>query len=207
MTAWYEHLLFRAAGMVRGGLITLVYQKMLRLPVTGVSETSAVALMGNDIETLAERSGTLFVECWANLITVIISLWMLSEQLGAVCVVPILIAIGTLAFNLFQTLKSPLTSVVSLCGCTSLGKTVASRQVTWQRATQDRINFISEVIGSIKAVKMLGFSDKFIESIRAKRVNDIERGKKFRWMIVWLNGISKYNLQRASAMFEVANVK
>lgn len=96
MTAWYEHLLFRAAGMVRGGLITLVYRKMLRLPVTGLSDTSAVALMGNDIETLAERSGMLFVECWANLITVIISLWMLSQHLGVVCVVPILFALGML---------------------------------------------------------------------------------------------------------------
>lgn len=79
---------------MRGGLITLIYRKMVRLPASGLSETSAMALMGNDVETLAERSGMLFIELWANLLTVVISMYMLGQQLGAVCVVPILLAIG-----------------------------------------------------------------------------------------------------------------
>lgn len=80
--------------MVRGGLITLIYRKILRLPTKEINESSAVALMGNDVETLAEKLNSLLVESWANTVTVGIAMWMLYEQLGAVCVAPIIMAIG-----------------------------------------------------------------------------------------------------------------
>lgn len=80
--------------MVRGGLITLIYGKMLRLPTAELNESSAVALMGNDVETLSEKLNELLVESWANTITVAIAMWMLADQLGAVCIAPIVTAIG-----------------------------------------------------------------------------------------------------------------
>lgn len=82
--------------MVRGGLITLIYGKMLRLPTTNLNESSAVTLMGNDVETLVEKIHQLLVESWANTLTVGIAMWMLASQLGAVCIAPIVTAIGKL---------------------------------------------------------------------------------------------------------------
>jgi ATP-binding cassette subfamily C (CFTR/MRP) protein 1 len=94
MTAWYEQLTFRAGAMVRGGLITLVYSKMMRLPTSDLSESSAVALMGNDVETLTEKIHIMLVEWWANTLTVAIAMYLLADQLGAVCVAPIITAIS-----------------------------------------------------------------------------------------------------------------
>jgi hypothetical protein len=80
--------------MVRGGLITLIYRKMVKLPTNKLSESSAMALMGNDVETLVERFNALFVESWANILTVAIATWMLAEQLGPVCVAPIIMGLS-----------------------------------------------------------------------------------------------------------------
>jgi hypothetical protein len=67
---------------------------MLRLPTTNLNQSSAVALMGNDVETLVARLTDLLIEWWACALTVGIAIWMLAMQLGAVCVVPVIAAIS-----------------------------------------------------------------------------------------------------------------
>lgn len=79
--------------MIRGGMIGLIYGKVLRLSTSDLNESSALALMGNDIETLAERANALLIEAYANSITVGIAVWMLYAQLGPVCVAPIFVAV------------------------------------------------------------------------------------------------------------------
>ncbi|KAK5993610.1 ABC multidrug transporter B [Cladobotryum mycophilum] len=175
LTAWYEHLTFRVGAMFRGGLIALIYRKLIKLPTGEINESSAVALMGNDIETLAERVNALIIEFWANLITVGIAIWMLFAQLGPVCIAPIVIAL------------------VSLATCTFLGKSLVGRQMHYQQATQDRINFTSEVLGSMKAVKMLGYTERFTQLIEQRRDYDLAEGKHYRIMIVWINAVANAN--------------
>lgn len=74
-----------------------------------------------------------------------------------------------------------------LCG--GIGKALVSRLTVYQKATQDRINFTSEALGSFKAVKMLGYTEKFTELIEKKRDQDLAVGKRFRVMIVWNNTV------------------
>lgn len=80
--------------MIRGGLIGLIYRKMLRLSASELNESAALTLMGNDIETLAERANALLIEAWANSLTVGIAIWMLYAQLGLVFVAPIAMAMS-----------------------------------------------------------------------------------------------------------------
>jgi hypothetical protein len=93
VVAWYEHLTFRVGSQVRGGLITLIYSKMLKMATADLNESSAVTLMGNDVETLADLIKNLLIESWANALTVGIATWLLADQLGAVCVAPIVVGI------------------------------------------------------------------------------------------------------------------
>lgn len=74
---------------------------------------------------------------------------------------------------------------------TVLANKMGKRQVTYQKATQDRLNFTSDVLGSIKAVKMLGYGSRFTESMRHKRLHDLNTGNAFRIFTVWLNVIGK----------------
>ncbi|EGR49492.1 uncharacterized protein TRIREDRAFT_60116 [Trichoderma reesei QM6a] len=181
LTAWYEHLTFRVNAMIRGGLIGLIYRKMLRLSASELNESAALTLMGNDIETLAERANALLIEAWANSLTVGIAIWMLYAQLGLVFVAPIAMAI------------------ISLALCWFIGKVLVKRQTVYQKATQDRINFTSEVLGSIKAVKMLGYSERFTDLLEEKRDNDLRVGKRYRWMTVWANTVGNANVSLTQA--------
>ncbi|KAF4334279.1 multidrug resistance-associated [Fusarium beomiforme] len=182
LTAWYEHLTFRAGAMVRGGLMTMIYSKMMKLPTDDLGESSAVTLMGNDVETLIEKLHMLLVESWANTLTVGIAMYLLAAQLGAVCVVPII------------------TAIICLLLTGSIGKMMVSRQIKYQKATQDRINLTSEVLGSMKPVKMLGLSERFSSLISQKRDDEINAGKHYRWINVYLNCITNCNIGMTEAL-------
>ncbi|QPC79478.1 hypothetical protein HYE68_010230 [Fusarium pseudograminearum] len=182
LTAWYEHLTFRAGAMVRGGLITLIYSKMMKLPIDNLAESSAVTLMGNDVETLIEKLHFLLVESWANTLTVAIAMYMLAAQLGAVCVAPIV------------------TGIICLFLTGSIGKMMVSRQIKYQKATQDRINLTNEVLSSMKPVKMLGLSEKFKSLISQKRDDEISTAKHYRLINVYLNMITNCNIGMTEAI-------
>ncbi|CAG7565483.1 unnamed protein product [Fusarium equiseti] len=182
LTAWYEHLTFRAGAMVRGGLITMIYSKMMKLPTDDLAESSAVTLMGNDVETLIEKLHFLLVESWANTLTVAIAMYMLAAQLGAVCVAPIV------------------TGIICLLLTGSIGKMMVSRQIKYQKSTQDRINLTSEVLSSMKPVKMLGLSKRFESIISEKRDVEISTGKHFRLINVYLNMITNCNIGMTEAI-------
>lgn len=72
----------------------------------------------------------------------------------------------------------------------SIGKLMVPRQMVYQKATQDRINFTSEVLSSMKPVKMLGYSERFHSLIVQKRDEEIEVGKRYRMISVYANCIS-----------------
>lgn len=75
--------------------------------------------------------------------------------------------------------------------CWFIGRILVKRQTVYQKATQDRINFTSEVLGSIKAVKMLGYTERFTSLLEDKRDQDLNVGKHYREMIVWANTVGK----------------
>lgn len=177
--------------MIRGGLIGLIYRKILRLSTSDLNESSALALMGNDIETLAERANALIIEAYANSLTVGIAVYMLYAQLGPVCVAPIVMAISKcFGWDIFRyALYSQ--RIVSIVLCWFIGRVLVKRQTVYQKATQDRINFTSEVLGSIKAVKMLGYTERFTDLLEDKRDQDLNIGKHYREMIVWANTVGK----------------
>lgn len=93
-------------------------------------------------------------------------------------------------------------NAVSLVLSTMVGKGMMSRQKVYQEATQERINFTSSVLGSIKSVKMLGFTEHFTALIESKRIQDLRMGNRFREMSLYSNCIgmlqSSVNLRSRS---------
>jgi ATP-binding cassette, subfamily C (CFTR/MRP), member 1 len=57
---------------------------------------------------------------------------------------------------------------------------VTSRQNIWLQAIQARINFTSEIMGSMTNVKMLGLTEKMTDMIQAMRVTELDLSKRFR---------------------------
>ena len=93
--------------ILRAGMISLIYERMMALPLGNVSESGAMSIMGSDVETLAESFHLLIADAWAEVLQLGIATWLLARQLGPACVAPIIIAVGMLAWCLsliFHTL-------------------------------------------------------------------------------------------------------
>ena len=88
--------------MVRGGLISLLYNKTTDLGVTAVDPASSLTLMSADIERIYTGWQTIH-ELWANSLEVALAIFLLQRQLGAACAVPVAVAIGKSASRNFTT--------------------------------------------------------------------------------------------------------
>ncbi|KAE8378483.1 P-loop containing nucleoside triphosphate hydrolase protein [Aspergillus bertholletiae] len=160
-TACCQHLGYRVTAMLRGGLMALVYQHMMNLPSGSTEESSAVSLMGTDIEILAEYFQLTVCEIWANILQLGLATWLLQTQVGAVCIAPIVVVI--------------IFTVASL----GMGNDVSARQKSWLGATEKRINFTT-ILRSIQNIKFLGLTEIMGVMINALRVDELRISKKFR---------------------------
>ncbi len=80
--------------MLRGGMISMIYGKMMTLPFGNVNESGAMSIMGSDVETLVETFNMLICDTWADVVQLALATWLLAEQLGVVCIAPIVAAVG-----------------------------------------------------------------------------------------------------------------
>ncbi|GAB1206155.1 hypothetical protein APSETT445_004837 [Aspergillus pseudonomiae] len=156
------HLGYRVTTMLRGGLMAIVFQHMMNLPSGSVDESSAISLMGTDIEMLAEYFQSTVCETWANIIQLGLATWLLQTQVGAVCIAPIVVVI--------------IFTVASL----GMGNAVSARQQSWLQATEKRINFTTGILGSIQNIKFLGLTEIMGAMINALRVDELRVSKRFR---------------------------
>ncbi|CAG8022334.1 unnamed protein product [Penicillium salamii] len=160
--AAYEHLGYRATTMLRGGLMALVFQHMISLPLASTDESSAMALFGSDIEMLAEYFYSVVCETWANVLQLALATWLLQTQVGAVCIAPILVA------------------TIFIASSFAMGSAISVRQKHWLGATEKRINFTTSILGSIRNVKVLGLTRTMSSMIEGLRTEELETSKKFR---------------------------
>lgn len=63
-----------------------------------------------------------------------------------------------------------------------VGKLVPPRQRAWMQAIQKRVGITTEVISSIKGVKMTGLTEKVSDQIQDLRNFELDESKRFRKM-------------------------
>lgn len=79
--------------MIRGSLVSAIYDKTMKISITALENSQAVSLMSTDIQRIVD--GLKFVhEIWANLLQVAIATWLLSREIGVACVAPVAISLG-----------------------------------------------------------------------------------------------------------------
>ncbi|KAJ1717448.1 hypothetical protein NYO67_208 [Aspergillus flavus] len=150
--ATYEHLGHRAMAMLRSGTTALVYHTMMWLHIDIAHEFGAISLVDADIDSVAEFVRRTVCDTWANALQLGLATWLLSAQIGATCTVPIIFAI--------------------------VGS-VSRHQKSWLKATQKRVDFTTKVLGSIKAIKMLGLIEGMVYMIEVLRTEELKISKKF----------------------------
>ncbi|KAF2811591.1 putative multidrug resistance protein [Mytilinidion resinicola] len=167
-TVLYMHRLYQSITMFRGALVGLVFNKTLNLRDGVYDESAAVTHMSTDIDRIAEGMKNMH-ETWGRLIEVAIGIWLLSVQLGAVSITPIVIVVICAGIN------------------TRAAKTSSIRQKIWGASVQTRIGGTASLLGSMKSVKMMGLADLMSENILADRIHEMNTAKGFRWVQVFVN--------------------
>ncbi|KAK1755881.1 ABC multidrug transporter [Echria macrotheca] len=161
-TGFYQHLGFRYMTIIRGGLISLIYQKSLQSPSSGTGDSPVMTLIGTDVERICESWHLMVLEVIPNTIQLGIAVWLLERQLGAVCVAPVILVFIVTALSL------------------KTAGYMTSRQKVWFESIEGRINFTSHVLGAMKSVKMMGLADKFESMIQGLRNSEVEFARSFR---------------------------
>ncbi|KAL6806010.1 P-loop containing nucleoside triphosphate hydrolase protein [Trichoderma sp. SZMC 28012] len=164
---FYQHKLFRSLTMIRGALTSLVYIRTLEVSAIS-SDTAAITLSGPDVTSIT-RAFESFHEIWANPIEIALAIWLLARELGLGCIGPaVAVIVCTIAMTRLSNFMGP-------------------AMKAWNEAIQQRITTTSSVIGSIKEVKMLGRASSWTDSIQLLRVAELQRSKKFRRFITYMN--------------------
>ncbi|KAK1475983.1 ABC transporter [Colletotrichum tamarilloi] len=160
-TRWSGQLTHRLITRIRGALIAIIYQNMLTLRAETGNSQAAVALMSTEVERITVASQWC-VAIVPNLIQLGFAMWIMSEQLGAVSVAPIIIAL------------------LSVSAGIRTGQLIPPRQRRWMQAIQKRVGITTEVIGSIKGVKMSGLTSTVQDQIQGLRDFELDESKRFR---------------------------
>jgi ATP-binding cassette, subfamily C (CFTR/MRP), member 1 len=187
---WASHLTQRLMTMMRGGLVSLIYEKMMQMRIVDINESAAMALMGTDVQRIAELFYWLAIEAGPAVIQLGVAMYLLYLQLGLVFVIPVGVSLS----------ESPRPSHVSIPAdgflvATALSFLVANhsanRQRSWLEAIQSRINFTSEIFGSMKSVKMLGLSERMRQHIQQMRDDEMSISKRYRTVKIYQLAIGK----------------
>ncbi|ETN39964.1 uncharacterized protein HMPREF1541_06191 [Cyphellophora europaea CBS 101466] len=175
--AAYQHLLNRCCAQIRGGLVSLLYDKTLDLSIAAKDPNAALTLMSADIERMVQ-SLPLFHDVWCGILDLGIAMYLLYLNLGSACYAPAIVY------------------VVQLVGTLILMRVIADFQKRWLNAVQKRVSFTSALLHSMRNVKLLGLAAVVKNRTQALRLDEIRLCKAFRVMDAW-----RVMLQNASQIF------
>lgn len=79
--------------MIRGSLVSVIYDKTLRLSTSAVSDATAVTLMSTDIERI-QNSLIEMHEIYCNIIEIALALWLLARLIGVATIAATVVVLG-----------------------------------------------------------------------------------------------------------------
>ncbi|GKU05754.1 unnamed protein product, partial [Fusarium langsethiae] len=163
--AWHKHLSFQMVTMYRGGLVSLIFKKTLKLKILSIKDYAQVTLMTTDVETIV-AAGASVHDMWANMLELPIGIYLLHRQIGNP--------------SLLVLVPTIITTILS--GIVSVAMEPAT--VRWNDMVQKRVGETSSMLDQIKGIKMMGLTDFFLQTVQSLRVKELKVSAKFRWLLV-----------------------
>ncbi|KAF2973471.1 hypothetical protein GQX73_g11 [Xylaria multiplex] len=164
-TGWYYYVTHKMTTKVRGGLITALSHKMLKIKQEKAVESKILTLMIGDLQRITAALG-FAQEIWIAPIETAIGSWLLWRQVGPS-------SLAVLAIVLICTVASVF-----------IGKHSATQQRVWLAATERRIQATKHMLSSLKAIKMTGADGRVTAAIIKLRSLEFESSKVFRRLLV-----------------------
>ena len=187
--AWYKHTSFQLVTMYRGGLVSLIYNKTLSVKVSSIRENAPVTLMSTDMDIIAGAAEQLH-DVWASLIELPIGIYILYEQIGFPSLFVLIPTFGVhdqVISDLDQANSQVVTTIFS--GLIALGMEPAT--VAWNAAIQARIGQVTNMLGQMKGIKMMGLTMYFHNLVHSLRIDEIKASERLRRLSVYLIALGK----------------
>ncbi|KAI1844325.1 hypothetical protein JX266_009419 [Neoarthrinium moseri] len=165
------HHTYRLITSLRGGLVALIFSKVLNLDATTAKASAAVTLMSTDIDGIASGISSIH-DIWASVIELGLAVYLLQRQVGAACFLILMPA------------------VLSSLATGRVAGGMGAARMAWNSKVQKRVSTTSSVLHQIKGIKMMGMSDRISQLIQRLRVSELTASKSFRILIVWMNMIA-----------------
>ncbi|XWW92149.1 hypothetical protein V2A60_000071 [Cordyceps javanica] len=160
-TSLYWRQVFRNATMIRGGLVTGIFEKVLRLREDSSIESTAMTLMISDVQRIIKGAEFIY-EVLVGIIETSLATYLLYRRIGVAC---------------FTMLGLGL-----VCGGGSvwIARIMSVQQQAWLSAVQTRIGATKRLLDSMKAVKMMGSEERAGAVIKEFRNQEIHTARYFR---------------------------
>jgi ATP-binding cassette subfamily C (CFTR/MRP) protein 1 len=175
--SWYWQSVARFQTKLRGCLISQIHDKALRSRVD--TNSNPLMLMNVDVEKTLVGIRPLH-EFWACGVSIIIALGLLYNQVGLPFLAPLILLV------VFITIAS------------MNGKKIAPKTKLWLAATQSRVSYITNVIGSMKNIKLLGVGPSVLDKGNKLREKEVRAQKAIRLSAMINLVISLTNFQAAT---------
>ncbi|KAL1301831.1 hypothetical protein AAFC00_006016 [Neodothiora populina] len=148
-TVHFKQCFARVTIMFRGAMISLLYNQTLILQESSCADNAALTLMSTDVDNIIEFLENIN-EIWACSIEIAIETWLLDLQLGAICIVPLVVVLACVA------------------GQTLVAKTIGHNQQKWNQAIQHRVKNTSSMLVSLKEINISGLTEKLELAVQAR---------------------------------------
>ena len=184
----------RLVAMIRGGLIALLYRKVLDMETKKASKSASVTLMSIDMEKIAYGLQTIH-QTWAGVIEIALALWLLERQLGLAVVGSVLVSACELLSPPHLVILQyyhPDNKIVCIFGGNLVAVSAGRRQTLWVDASQRRVNVTASMLGRFKSIKLAGYIDILASKISDLRDREVEISKKFRKCLVGIVTLCKF---------------
>ncbi|KAF7942729.1 uncharacterized protein EAE97_006183 [Botrytis byssoidea] len=164
-TGWYWHMSYKYATKLRGGLIAKISDKLLRLRHETGLESKVFTLVIADVDKIISASAYIH-GIWAVVIETGLATWLLWRQIGPSSLTVLAVAL------------------ICAMGSTFLGKHIGKAQQTWLTGIEKRIAATKKMLSSLKAVKMMGASQRVRMAIERFRDLEFVASKSFRTLLI-----------------------
>ncbi|KAF5538149.1 Canalicular multispecific organic anion transporter 2 [Fusarium phyllophilum] len=168
--AWHKHMSYQLVTMYRGGLVSLIFKKTLKLKTASIKDSAPVTLMTADVETIV-AAGASVHDTWANMLELPVGIYLLYRQVDQ-------------ANNQVTTILSGIISPA-----------MEPATVKWNEAVQKRVGETSSMLNQMKGIKMMGLTDFFLKMVQGLRVKELKVSAKFRWLLVYFNALAMVSAQ------------
>jgi ATP-binding cassette subfamily C (CFTR/MRP) protein 1 len=175
--SWYWQSVTRFQTKLRGCLISQIHDKALRSRLD--TKSNPLMLMNVDVEKALFGIRSMH-EFWACAISIIVGLALLYNQVGIPFVAPVVL------LAVFITIAS------------TNGRKIAPKTKLWLAATQERVSYITGVIGSMKNIKLLGIGPSVLAKGNRLRAEEVEAQRAIRLSSMINLVISLVNFQGAT---------